>query len=555
MNFRAQGIIAPLRKASIAQGTIEYLVIIAVIITIALLVSILLLTQNDNALLIDDGLNEYPVSGRGGIIVVDSIVSSTGDAVVSLKNDTGEDLTITGINATDGTNFGEFSTSCAGELRVGHEKDCLVLDVNTLCPCVGNQTVTCNYKISYILNGIEESKTFSVTNTCSTVAPTYTLNYTAGGGGTISGTTIQKIILGGNGTPVTAIADEGYEFIDWNDGVTTQVRIDYGVSENINSKANFVLIERGTIEYPWIINDCNELQDMNKHLDGNYILGNNIDCSNTTTWDGGLGFKPIGTCVTPQICYEPGYPYTFSGNFDGNGHIISNLYINRPSSDYVGLFGHTLDSNISNVGLNNINVTGRYHVGGLVGRTWSSRINNSFVSGNVNGVHTTGGLIGWNSWGAIIANSYSVGTVIVSNQGVGGLVGSNLGAIVNSFSRSVVIGATAGGLVYSNNGDINNSFSTAYIESSRKGGLLYINDYLVNNSYWDMYRSETTTSAAGIGKNDEGSEMNVFFPKTELGGDYNVPMQNNENPENDWDFVNTWKKVDDWYPKLIWEEE
>ncbi len=51
---------------------------------------------------------------------------------------------------------------------------------------------------------------------------------------------------------------------------------------------------------------------MQNDLSGHYILTSDIDMT-------GLNFSPIGNNSTP-----------FSGIFDGNGHTISNLTINRP---------------------------------------------------------------------------------------------------------------------------------------------------------------------------------------------------------------------------------
>ena len=76
----------------------------------------------------------------------------------------------------------------------------------------------------------------------------------------------------------------------------------------------------GTSEYPYRIADCTQLQSINSAPSAYYILQNDIDCSGTSTWNGGLGFAPIPN---------------FSGNFDGRYNTISGLTINRPSTDNV----------------------------------------------------------------------------------------------------------------------------------------------------------------------------------------------------------------------------
>ena len=67
----------------------------------------------------------------------------------------------------------------------------------------------------------------------------YTLEYIAGEGGTISGDTTQTVAHGGDGTEVTAVANSGYEFHEWSDGVATASRTDTNVTNNINVTANF----------------------------------------------------------------------------------------------------------------------------------------------------------------------------------------------------------------------------------------------------------------------------------------------------------------------------
>ena len=40
--------------------------------------------------------------------------------------------------------------------------------------------------------------------------------------------------------------------------------------------------------------NINTLQGMNNNLSGNYVLGNDIDASDTVNWNDGKGFEPIG---------------------------------------------------------------------------------------------------------------------------------------------------------------------------------------------------------------------------------------------------------------------
>lgn len=85
----------------------------------------------------------------------------------------------------------------------------------------------------------------------------YTLDYAAGTGGTLSGVTHQTVYSGGSGTPVEAIAEPDYVFSAWSDAVTDNPRTDTGVVANINVTALFLPVF--TLTYS---------DDGNGHIDG-----------------------------------------------------------------------------------------------------------------------------------------------------------------------------------------------------------------------------------------------------------------------------------------------
>ncbi len=197
------------------------------------------------------------------------------------------------------------------------------------------------------------------------------------------------------------------------------------------------------------------------NLSTNYALGGNIDASATSLWNGsGLpavyaGFLPIGDGAT-----------NFTGTFDGLGHTISNLTLNRPTTNYVGLFGSVASATISNLGVVGGSVTGQIWVGGLMGFGGNSTIRNSYTTGAVTGSGFVGGLVG-ESFSSVISNSYATGSVTGSIESiyVGGLVGENFASLIsNSYATGLVtVGSDSilfGGLVGSNDGgsEITQSF-------------------------------------------------------------------------------------------------
>ena len=92
-----------------------------------------------------------------------------------------------------------------------------------------------------------------------------------------------------------------------------------------------------------------------------FIQTADIDASGTTSWNSGAGFSPIGNTTT-----------LFTGSYDGQGFEIDGLFIERSATSWIGLFGYTNGSEISNLGLINVDITGDTHTGGLVGEQYNN---------------------------------------------------------------------------------------------------------------------------------------------------------------------------------------
>lgn len=241
-------------------------------------------------------------------------------------------------------------------------------------------------------------------------------------------------------------------------------------------------------------------------LDAKYILMANLDLSGYAS---GEGWDPIGS--------DTAY---FTGAFNGNGLVIKNLTINRPTSDCQGLFASTgSTAKLTNIKLENVNVFGNYCTGGLVGYNLGT-IENSYSTGSVRGFAVTGGLAGINDSGTI-ENSCSTGSV-TGIYTTGGLIGMNdYGTVTNSYSTGSVTGSDSGtgGLVGENYGDITNSYSAGKITgSSETGGLVGIDDGTITSSYWDTQTSGMNTSAGGVGKTTAQMKQQSTF----TGWDFNT---------------------------------
>ena len=196
-----------------------------------------------------------------------------------------------------------------------------------------------------------------------------------------------------------------------------------------------------------------------------------VAAEDTTWWNGGAGWDPIRT--GGQASY-------FAEFFEGNGHAIRHLFINRPSKLGVGLFANS-SSNIRNVGVIEIDVTGNTGVGGLVGIN-AGRIEASYATGPVSGTTNVGGLVG--ASGGPITTSYATGPVSGEAQ-VGGLVGYGNGRIEASYATGPVWGTmNVGGLVGSSRGPITTSYATGPVSGEAQvGGLVGYGNGRIAASY------------------------------------------------------------------------
>ena len=201
-------------------------------------------------------------------------------------------------------------------------------------------------------------------------------------------------------------------------------------------------------------------------------------------WSSGNGWYPIGSNYYDQ----------FKATLDGNGNTISNLYINRTNKADIGLFGYSHGrAVIRGIRLLNVDVTGQYYVGALVGVNYGN-VSRSSATGAVTGTEgVTGGLVGWNRGGdSTVSYSYSTATVDGGiGQDTGGLVGHTDGTVSYSYATGAVTGSSneaindVGGLAGQNDGTIRNSYATGEVTGSRNdvGGLVGRSTHNVSDSY------------------------------------------------------------------------
>lgn len=156
--------------------------------------------------------------------------------------------------------------------------------------------------------------------------------------------------------------------------------------------------------------------------------------------------KDIALSCDKDNSFTPiGINSPFAGTFDGNGHKISNLYVDR--ADKAGLFASIFGASIKNLTVegtvvgssSNVSDTG---VGGIVGYSTSQILIENCVS-NVNvssSCENTGGICGYvNDADSVIRNCVNIGEIKSDSDKTGGISG-NPGIVYNCANFGAVSG-------------------------------------------------------------------------------------------------------------------
>ena len=204
-----------------------------------------------------------------------------------------------------------------------------------------------------------------------------------------------------------------------------------------------------------LIKSSDDLQNIQNDVSAKYILMNDINLS-------GYLWTPIKD---------------FSGEFNGNGYVINNLELNNPATDFQGLFSSiSQGANVSNLGLENVNIIGEDYIGSLAAYS-NGVINNCYVTGTVssrNYESWVGGLVGNTGFYGSISYCYSTANVS-GNDYVGGLVGSTSITVKNCYATGNIQGRDRiGGLLgYSSYGVgsyVSDSYATGDVISTGANG-------------------------------------------------------------------------------------
>lgn len=250
-----------------------------------------------------------------------------------------------------------------------------------------------------------------------------------------------------------------------------------GSTKTAPSQADGIYQISSAAELAWLAEESKTNSDINAVLTADIDLGNN-------PW------TPIGIAAS-------GYATeSYTGTFDGQGHTISNLYINTSSAFY-GLFYCVYGGTVKNLNVHgNVTTTGNT-AGGIVGKLQGGNIENCSFSGSVtakgnyvagivanivtnskaassvtgcynageiNGKYA-GGILGYTTAKAIISSCYNTGTINGTTRSAGISGQQTTGSISYCYN----IGNSASGICGFSNATITNCY---YLneETSAPGG-------------------------------------------------------------------------------------
>ena len=257
-------------------------------------------------------------------------------------------------------------------------------------------------------------------------------------------------------------------------------------------------------------------------------------------WNGGAGWRPLGTFDEP-----------FTAVFAGNGRTVSHLFV--AGGDNAGLFGMS-SGVIRGVGVVTADVTGSQCAGALLGLN-GGRVEASWSTGAVTGDSCVGGLLGVNGLWApdggtfrplagFVTASWSA-AVATAEQWVGGLVGYNNGTVAASYAAGAVTATTAGsgaGGLVGRMGFGENRITASYAmgEVSGPGGAVgglvghAMPHDRVEASYWDTETSGVTRGGGGAGRTTAALQEPTGYAG--LYAAWDVDVDGDGLPDAPWDF-------------------
>lgn len=267
----------------------------------------------------------------------------------------------------------------------------------------------------------------------------------------------------------------------------------------------------GTAEDPYQIKTAKHLESISKALNAYFVLTADIDLSsylnaNDSGWD------PIGKSETP-----------FTGNFDGQGHTIKGLWINRSTTNDVGFFGYVKNATIANIRIEigQKGINGGSFTGGLCGYIYDSKIQRCSVQGTVTGNEHIGGICGYSSYGSSFSECYTSGAIYAYFPA--GILGTGASSteIFNCYSTADLFSTAKLCYAISNYGKITKCYYAGHVSAATlyfycDGTYAYYDSSILGLSVSSQSTSNgRTTAQMKTQSNYKGWDFNTIWKITE----------------------------------------
>jgi len=236
----------------------------------------------------------------------------------------------------------------------------------------------------------------------------------------------------------------------------------------------------GLISDPYVITTASQLQEMGNAKSAYYVLGNDIDASDTVNWNGGAGFAVIGSQSWDS----------FSGSLDGAGFKVVGLVINRPTTDMCGMFGVANGASIKNITFEDVSISGLARAA-LVAY---ANTGTSFVSVHViDSIFTSTGTTYQSGSAALAANLWTDATIEKCSVLGCTITGARMSASFAAFAEN-------SGLVCQNYSNAT-IIQTSAVSGSACGGIIaaFSASEVCDNLFYGSISAEIAITGGGVG--------------------------------------------------------
>ncbi|ALM47891.1 hypothetical protein AMR72_02670 [Flavobacterium psychrophilum] len=265
---------------------------------------------------------------------------------------------------------------------------------------------------------------------------------------------------------------------------------------NISAFAQFSGAGTGTLQDPYEITTASQLNEIRNYLGEanasvHFELKNDINLSTFITQESPItGWNPIGNDEENNAFY---------GFLHGGDFTVSNLWINKPESNYLGLFGYIRGGGVGHITIKTDDthgIAGTDYIGVLAGKIEDAAVTNSNVQVKIVGGNYVGGLVGETT--STVSFATASGTIDSFGDNIGGLIGFTSAAVSNSSANlnikntaDVFVGNFMGGLVGTAQSTVTDCSATGTIKGTNViGGL-------VGNSFGHISNSHASTEVTG----------------------------------------------------------